>query len=359
MLEGLQAATRIASSRTTIQALTGVQLAAGSGGIELRATDMELSVRLPLEGTVETPGEVVLPARLFADVVRALPSGKVTLEGRGATQDLEIRAGSATFDLRTLRAEDFPTLPAAGGDSSVNIPASALDETVKRVERAASNDPSRPVLTGVLVQVEGTMLRMVSTDSYRLAVKETPLESTVSDGFEANVPARALQEVVRLAQGSEGEVRISRQENQIVFEVEGSVLASRLIDGQFPKYADLLPDSFEHELKVASGELAEVVRRISLLAQRSKPLTLAFEEGSLTVSAETPDIGEARESLPIPFSGEPFEIGFNPDFLRDGIESAGESDLILKLISPVRPGLIESGDGGGFLYLIMPIRLGN
>ncbi|CAB4869672.1 MAG: DNA polymerase III subunit beta [Actinobacteria bacterium] len=372
LLEGLQSATRIASSKTSITALSGVQLAAGPDGIELRATDLELSLRLPLAGEVTSPGEVVLPARLFTDVVRALPAGQVTLKARASQQDVEITSGSATFDLKTLRAEDFPTLPQSSGDSVVVLPAEVLDATIRRVERAASMDPSRPVLTGVLVQAEASTLRMVATDSYRLSVKETTLETPLTNGFEANVPARALQEAVRLSKGTKGDpaadgeeapakgsVRIAVQENQIVFDLDGTVLASRLIDGQFPKYKELIPDKFDHELKFNSAELSDVVRRISLLAQRTKPLTLSFEKGSLTISAETPDIGEARESIPINYDGEALEIGFNPDYLRDGIESAGDEEIVLKLLTANRPGLIESGSEGGFLYLIMPIRLGS
>jgi len=369
LLEGLQSAARVASSKTTITALSGVQLSATGNKIELRATDLELSLRLPLQGEVVLAGEVVLPARLFTDVVRSLPSGEVTLTARPAEQDVEIVAGSATFDLKTLRAEDFPTLPEPTGDSEVTLSAQVLDETIKRVERAASSDPSRPVLTGVLVQAEGSMLRMVATDSYRLSLKETELSEPLASSFEANVPARALQEAVRLAKGGKtdtddggsatGSVRIAMQENQIVFDLDGTVLASRLIDGQFPKYRELIPDKFDHEVKMASAEVADVVRRISLLAQRNKPLTLSFEKGSLTISAETPDIGEARESLPVPFDGEPLEIGFNPEYLRDGIDSAGGEDVVFKLLSPNRPGLIEAGGDGGFFYLIMPIRLGN
>ena len=357
LLEGLQAASRIASSRTTIQALTGVQIAAGPGGIELRATDLEISLRLPLDGHVDEAGEVVLPARLFTDVVRSLPGGLVTIGSSGASQDVEVQAGSARFELKTLRGDDFPALPASGGDTSVTIPAAALESTVKRVERAASTDQARPVLTGVLFQVDGSSLRMVATDSYRLSVKETALEQVAGDGFIANVPARALQEAVRLAQAADDEVAISMQESQVVFDFGGTVLASRLIDGQFPKWKELIPAEFDHQLKIPADDLADVVRRMSLMAQRTKPLTLAFSKGTLTISAQTPDVGEATESLPVPFDGEPFEIGFNPDFLRDGIDGAGEGDLILKLISPLRPGLIESADGSGFLYLIMPIRL--
>jgi DNA polymerase III subunit beta len=189
-------------------------------------------------------------------------------------------------------------------------------------------------------------------------VKRTKLEEPLDGSFEANVPARALQELARIAdQAGSGTLTVGVGANQVVFEVGGAVLSSRLIDGQFPNHQQLVPEAFEHELELAGDEVTDVVRRISLLAQKNAPLRLAFAEGELTVSAQTPDVGEARETIPVPFSGEPLEIGFNPDFLRDGLESVGAGGVILKLINPLRPGLIEAADGSGFLYLIMPIRL--
>ena len=199
---------------------------------------------------------------------------------------------------------------------------------------------------------------MVATDSYRLSVKETKLEAPLEGAFEANVPARALQELDRIARQSAADaLSVAVRTNQVVFEAGGTVLSSRLIDGQFPNYRQLLPDAYEHELQLAAAEITDVVRRISLLAQKNAPLRLAFSEGELTVSARTPDVGEARETLPVPFQGEPLEIGFNPEFLRDGLEAVEGGDVVLKLISPLRPGLIEAADGSGFVYLLMPIRL--
>jgi DNA polymerase III subunit beta len=249
-------------------------------------------------------------------------------------------------------------LPSPTPESRVSVPAGAFVDTIGKVARSASRDGTRPILTGILVSAAGQELRMVATDSYRLSVKETALETALKGSFEANVPARALQELARIAQqmGAE-ELAISAGQNQVVFELDGVVLSSRLIDGQFPNYRQLLPESVEYELRVSSAELADVVRRVSLLAQKNAPLRLSFREGEVTVSAQTPDVGEASETLPVPFHGEPFEIGFNPEFLRDGLESVDSGDLLMKLISPLRPGLIESADGGGFIYLIMPIRL--
>jgi DNA polymerase-3 subunit beta len=200
---------------------------------------------------------------------------------------------------------------------------------------------------------------MVATDSYRLSVKETTLESELDGSIEANVPARALQELSRMASsGAAEEVALSARRNQVVFEVGPITLSSRLVEGKFPNYRQLLPESYEHEMRVDGAELLATVRRVGLLAQRNAPLRLAFREGELEVSARTPDIGEARETIPVAFHGEALEIGFNPEFLRDGLESAGSDDLVLKLISPLRPGLIQSAsDGDGFLYLVMPIRL--
>jgi DNA polymerase-3 subunit beta len=319
---------------------------------------MDVSLRVPLAAEVVREGIVVLPARLLLDVVRVLPATQVSLELRPAEQDVEVIAGKATFHIRTLRAEDFPPFPEPDSIEAVAVPVSAFVATAQKVAGSASRDETRPVLTGILVSASERELRMVATDSYRLSVKETQLDSSLRSPFEVNVPARALQELARIASASDdGELAISVMQNQVVFRLDGVTLSSRLIEGQFPNYRQLLPESFEHELRISGTELTEVVRRISLLAQKNAPLRLAFSPGELTVSAQTPDVGEASESLPVAFQGEALEIGFNPDFLRDGLEAVEAGDLLLKLISPLRPGLIQSADGSGFQYLIMPIRL--
>jgi DNA polymerase III subunit beta len=359
-LAKLGIAVRGASTRSPIQTLAGVLLKVDeSGAAELEATDMELGVRVQLEVSESAAGQAVIPGRLLLDVVRSLPTDQVSLEYRSAQQDVEVVAGPSKFHLRTLPPEDFPKLPEAPGEGTMNVPAGAFVDTIARVARAASRDETRPHLTGVLVTASGTELRMVATDSYRLSVKETALEAPLDGSLEANVPARTLQELSRIASSASSEtIGVAALENQVVFSVDGVVLSSRLVEGRFPNYQQLLPESYEHELKVSREELLEVVRRVGLLAQKNAPLRLRFSEGTLDVSAQTPDVGEASESLPIPFAGEPLEIGFNPEFFREGLESAESDELVLKLISPLRPGLIQSGDeGAGFLYLVMPIRL--
>jgi DNA polymerase-3 subunit beta len=357
-LDRLGVVARGVSTRSAIQTLSGVLLRVEDGTAELQATDTELGIRAGVESTVEREGAVVVPGRLLLDVARSLPNDSVTLEYDAAGQNVEVKSGSATFHLRTLPLEDFPKLPEPSGDVAISVPAAAFVETIDRVARSASRDETRPHLTGVLVTAAGTSLRMVATDSYRLSVKETSLERPLSGELEVNVPARTLQELSRIASSTGAEeITVTALENQVVFAVGDVVLSSRLVEGRFPNYQQLLPEAYEHELRVDRGELLEVVRRVGLLAQKNAPLRLAFSDGQLEVSAQTPDIGEASESLPVPFKGEPLAIGFNPEFFRDGLESAETDELVLKLISPLRPGLIQSGDDGGFIYLVMPIRL--
>ena len=358
LLAQLSTVARVASTHSVVQALSGVQLDATGDTVELRATDLEAALRVPLEASVEREGAVVLPARLLVDIVRALPAGDVTLEQRAAEQDVAVTAGSAEFHVRTLRSEDFPTLPTPEDAATVAMPAGAFVDTVATVARAASRDETRPVLTGILVSAAGRELKMVATDSYRLSVKTTQLENELEGSFEANVPARALQELARIAQNApEDHLSVSVRDSQVVFRVGGTLLSSRLIEGQFPAYGQLIPTDFAHELRLPGEELTEVVKRVGLLAQKNAPLRLNFEDGQLTVSAQTPDVGEATETIPAPFKGEALEIGFNPDFLRDGLESVGAADVVLKLSSALRPGLIETGDDSGLVYLIRPIRL--
>jgi DNA polymerase-3 subunit beta len=357
LAEKLQVAGRGVSTRTTVQILAGILLRAESGRLSLSATDMEISLRVALDAQVEDEGSVVVPGRLLVDIVRLLPAGEVTISHRAEEGVVELVCGSASYRLHTYGAEDFPRLPEIDDASAFTVDREAFIDTIARVSRSASRDESRPVLTGVLVRFEGEKLVMAATDSYRLSVKETDLSAGPGREVEAIVPARALSELARIAQGGEGgAIQVGVQENQVVFGVDDVWLTARRIDGQFPNYKQLLPETFEAEVTMPREEFLDVVRRTSVLAQRKSPLRLRFEDGELTVSAQTQDVGEAHESLPISYSGEAIEIGFNAEFLRDGLESVTDDSVRLKLISPLRPGLIH-GESDDFLYLIMPIRL--
>ena len=353
LASALAVVSRAVSTRGAVQVLGGILLQADEGQLTLAATDMEISIRASLTGGIEGDASVVVPGRLLTDLVRLLPDESVVLaydEGEGV---VSVTSGSHASRLNVYSAEDFPRLPPLEVPLQ-KIDAAALLETIDKVGRAASRDESRPVLTGVLVRFEGDRLVMAATDSYRLAVKETALASS-GPVLDAIIPARALQELARLA-GSAEDVELGVHENHIIFRAGEVWLTSRRIDGQFPNYKQLLPESFEIEITTPRVALLEVVRRAGLMAQRNAPLRLRFAEGELTVSAQTQDVGEATESLPIDYAGEELEIGFNPDFLRDGLEAVAAETVQLKLINRLRPGLIEAPDES-FWYLIMPIRL--
>lgn len=357
LVSKLSLVSRAVSTRAATQALSGILVTVGDSGVTLAATDGEMGMRTALEVESSSPGSTLLPGRLFAELARSLGEPSVEIELREAERDVEIRNGDSSFHLRTLPAEDFPKLPEQAPEP-LRIPAAALAATVELVARAASRDDMRPVLTGVLVTASGNEMTMVATDSYRLAVKRTELEAPIGGELEANIPARALRELGRIvAGGGVDEVVVGLLPNQAVFDAGGILLNTRLIDGQFPNFRQLLPESYEHDVRLPRSELLDVVRRVSQLAQRNAPLRLALSAEGLKVSASTPDVGDAEESMPASFEGEPLEIGFNPEFLRDGIESVDGDELLLRLISPLRPGLLQPVDNEDFRYLVMPIRL--
>jgi DNA polymerase-3 subunit beta len=357
LAQALQLVGRAVSTRTSVQILAGILLRVEDGTVHLAATDMEMSLRVSFPAAGGEDGSVVVPGRLLLDIVRLLPAGEVVLEHDETDGVVNLACGASSYRLHTYNAEDFPRLPQVDADQLLSLDREAFLETIGRVGRAASRDESRPVLTGILVRLEGGTLVMAATDSYRLSVKETPLRGGSAGDLDAIVPARALQELARIAQGSTAEhIELGVQENQVVFRADGVWLTARRIDGQFPNYKQLRPETFEAEIALPREELLDAVRRVGVMAQRNSPLRLRFEEGQLTIQAQTQDVGEARESLPAAYAGDVLEIGFNPEFLRDGLESVTEDEVRLKLISPLRPGLV-TGSGDDFWYLIMPIRL--
>lgn len=345
---------RAVSTRASVQILSGVLLRAEAGRLHLAATDMELSLRSSFDAQVEGDGAVVVPGRLLVDLVRLLPESEVTIEHRADENVVRVTSGPSSSSLHTYAAEDFPRLPDLDTVGTFTVERESLLDTVARVARSASRDESRPVLTGILVRFEAGKIVMAATDSYRLSVKETDISGEAPD-LEAIIPARALAELARIAQSGDS-IELGVHENQVVFAADDVWLTTRRIDGQFPNYKQLLPETFEHELTLPRNEVLDVVRRVGVMVQRTSPIQLRFADGELTVFARTQDVGEAKESLPVQFSGDSMEIGFNAEFLREGIESISADEIRLKLISPLRPAVIEGGEDDP-TYLIMPIRL--
>jgi DNA polymerase-3 subunit beta len=352
------------SARSTIQLLGGILLEAGDGVVKLSATDMEISIQTSSPAEVEEEGRVVIPARIFNDIVRSLPGGSFSLEHDDSGGTVRLAAGENEYRIRAYAADDFPQLPGFDAEAAFTMSGDLLVETVEKVSRSYSRDETRPVLTGILISFEENRVRMVTTDSYRLSIKETELATTAFEGSrEAIIPARAMQEVARIF-GSEGEdeVEVSLSENQALFRIGDVLFGTRLIDGNFPEYRRLLPTTFEREISVNREDLMGTLRRVNLFAQRQTPpvpVSLSFSNGAVEVIVRNGEVGEAHERLPAT-SEDDFLISFNPGYLLDGVSAIDTEKVVFKLNEALKPGLIVPGVDGeeesDFLYLIMPMR---
>jgi DNA polymerase-3 subunit beta len=361
----LSLVTRGVSARSTIQLLGGILLEAGGEVVRLSATDMEISVQTSSSAEVEEEGRVVIPARIFNDIVRSLPEGRFSVEHDVSEGAVRLVAGENEYRIRAYGADDFPQLPGFEAQEAFKMSGGLLVETVEKVARSYSRDETRPVLTGILISFEDSRVRMVTTDSYRLSIKETELATTAFEGSrEAIIPARAMQEVSRIFSGAqeEEEVEVVLSQNQALFRVGDVLLGTRLIDGNFPEYKRLLPTSFEREISVSREDLIGTLRRVNLFAQRQTPpvpVSLSFSEGSVEVIVRNGEVGEAHERLPATSEDE-FLISFNPSYLLDGVSAIDTEKVVFKFNEPLKPGLIvPDTDGEGepdFLYLIMPMR---
>lgn len=343
------------------QALAGILVELTGGLLTISATDGNRSIKVPvhLAGTPEGDGRVLLPGKVLPDVVSSLRSGSVEVAYRTTEKDVEIKSGTSLFHVRTLNADDFPPLPALG-EQAISLDREALVETIDLVAGAASSGDMRPVLAAVQVSISGEKMTMAATDSYRLAVKETGLSAAAGADVEANIPADSMKELVRILSGSEeDQVKMSIGDREAVFDVDGTVFSTTMVEGQFPKYQQLFPESWEHDIRLSRDELLDSVRRVGRMLEKGRPIKITLSPGELTLTAETPEVGDASEAMPAVFEGEEMTVGFNHEFFRDGIEAIQGEEVMLRLISPLRPGLLQPIGSDDFRYLVMPLRLGD
>jgi len=357
LADRLAQAARAASTRANLQSAAHVRLSAESSEVpvELAATDLEMTLRVPLDADVEQGGSVLLPAKIAPELIRALNGETVELSAEADGRVL-VSAGSSSYTLYGLPVDEFPQLPEIDHEQVFETDSAVFADVVGRIKRAASRDESRPVLTGALVRFESDRITMAATDSYRLAVAEAPLTKAPPEALEAIIPIKALEEVVRIA-GSDGALSVAIGEGLVTFGIDGIWLSVRRIEGQFPNFTALKPDGVEQSATIAKDELLEVVRRVGIVVRQNTPVRVELSPGQLSLQARTADVAEGAESIPVAATGtETIEIGFNHEFLRDGIESVPGDEVKLSLISSLRPALLESVDGA-FWYVIMPIRI--
>ncbi len=351
--EALQTVQRGVSSRPGIPALTGVLIEAAEGGeLTLITTDLEVSARLTIDVQVTEPGIALVPARLIGDTVKSLSNAPVDVE----TDQGQARIRCAAYEgtLRLLPAEDFPGLQEPRG-TRLTAEAGAFAEAVSQVGRGASRDEARPVLTGVLLEVSREGVVMVATDSYRLAVRD--LVATSDGEAKAIVPERAMSEAGRAAAADEkGSIEVLIDESQVSFRIGALTLTSRLIEGEFPNYRQLLPEASESRLTVSRQQLLDAVRRVGLLARDTTPVRLEFNALGVKLSSSSPDLGQAVETVEARYEGEDLTVAFNPQYLADGLTAATGESVRLDVRDGLKPGVVH-GEGDEFTYLVMPVRL--
>lgn len=318
----------------------------------LATTDLEVSARLHLPVQVQDEGVSLIPARLLADMVKSFEPAPVELDADGS--QARIVCSNYEGTLRCLPAEEFPILQEPSG-TRVRADASSFGEGVAQVTRAASRDEARPILTGVLLEVSREGLTMVATDSYRLAVRE--LTATSEGEARALVPERALSEAGRAAAGEEkGEVELFVDQSQVAFRSGGLTLTSRLIEGEFPNYRQLLPEQYESRLTASRTQLLDAVRRVGLLARESSPVKMEFNALGVRLSSSSPDLGGAVEVVEAKYEGEELTAAFNPAYLADGLTAAAGDRVHVEVRDGLKPAVIR-GEGEAFVYLVMPVRL--
>jgi DNA polymerase-3 subunit beta len=354
LTEALGTAGRAVANRGgALPVLSGVRAELTGNRLELTGSDLDLTIAAAVTVSGDSDGVAVIPAKLAADIVRALEAGAVTFEV--TDEEVRITAGRSEFSVRLIPADEFPHLSSPEGDA-VTLAAGDFVEALNQVVLAASSEDSRPILTGVLLAAEEGGLRLVATDSYRLAVRDLPGTSVLAEGQSVLVPSRALGELARLL-GEAEEVTLRLGEREASFEVGEAKLTTRLIEGEFPNYRGLIPTSHPNRLTVNRNALIDAVRRVRLLAKDSTPVRLVMKPDGLELVAVTQDVGQAHEELDAKFEGTELTVAFNPEYLAQGAEVTPGDELTLETIDALKPALLRSTESPDFLYLLMPVRV--
>ncbi|MCE9608741.1 MAG: DNA polymerase III subunit beta [Chthoniobacter sp.] len=354
LLAGLQTVQNVVSTRTTLPILSNVLLQATDGQLRLTTTDLDVGVSGVIDAQVEKPGATTLPARRLANIVRELPAAEVQIE-IDSKNVASIRCGQSFFKILGLPEEEFPPLPKFEGAKTFTIHQQALRDALKKTSYAISTDETRYVLNGILFSFKENKLTMVATDGRRLALVDLEVEFPRSSEGEPIVPTKCVTELGRLL-GDEGDVRVSVGDSQISFEIGGTLLVSKLIEGNYPNYRQVIPGEAKERITLERETFLNAVHRVSLLSsEKSNSVKLVFTKNNIEIAANTPDIGEAHESLPVAYKGREFSIAFNPEFLQAPLRALPNDEIFLDLIDEMSPGVIKIQSP--YLYVLMPMRI--
>jgi len=354
LLDGLQTVQNVVSTRTTLPILSNVLLQADEGQLHFTTSDLDVGIRASVEAEVEKTGATTLPARRLLSIVRALPVDEITLEV-DSKNVASIRSGPSFFKILGLPEEEFPPLPKFENAKTFTLRQKDLRDALRKTAYAISTDETRYVLNGILFSFRDSKLTLVATDGRRLALVDIELEFPRNHEGEVIIPSKAIGELQRLLT-DDGEIKLSIGDNQAAFEVNGTLLVSKLIEGNYPNYRQVIPAETKERVPLERGIFLDAVNRVSLLSsEKSNSVKLIFTKNNLEITANTPDVGEARESLPITYKGKDLSIAFNPEFLMAPLKNLTVDEVYLDLIDEMSPGVVKIQ--GPFLYVIMPMRI--
>jgi len=354
LLDGLQRIQNVVSTRSTLPVLTNALLETTETGLRLTTTDLEVAIRCSIEASVEKPGATTLPARRLAAIVRELPASEITIEV-DAKNVATLRCGSSFFKIFGLAKEEFPAFPSFSDAKTYSLKQSELKDGLRKTSYAISVDETRYVLNGILFSFKENKLTLVATDGRRLALFDSDLEFPRSHERDFIVPTKAVTELQR-SLSDDGETQISVAENLVSFELNGAQIASKLVEGNYPNYRQVIPAEAKERITLEREGFLNSVRRVSLLSsEKTSSVRLNFSKNNLDITANTPEVGEARESMAVVYRGRDLSIAFNPEFLMDPLRNLGNDEVHLELIDEMSPGVVKINTP--FLYVIMPMRV--
>ncbi len=353
-ISGLQVVQNVVGTRTTIPILGNALIQAQDGKLTISTTDLDMGIRSSAPAEVVKSGSTTLPARRLFSIIRELPASELTLEINDENQ-ATIRSGSAYFKILGLSSEDFPAFPKTDGAKQFKMTQGTFRDMLRRTSYAISNDESRYVLNGVFLSFAGNKLTMVATDGRRLALVEHEMEFAKSNEVEAILPTKAVQELLRILGGEDAPLTISLAENQIAFDLGEIYLVSKLVEGKYPNYRQVIPPEAKERIVIEREVLLNATRRVALLSNdKTNSIRLNFSANNLDITANTPEVGEAKESLPVNYKGKEFAIAFNPAYLQDPLRAIDADEIFFDFIDELSPGVIKYSKP--FLYVIMPMR---
>ena len=356
LLQVLSIISKGMSSRSTLPILSGIYIKVSSKSIVFQTTDLEVSIKHTINALIEEEGATVVPGKLFTDIIKSLPEAAISFS---LEQDnVLISCLDSQFSLHTLNPEDFPNFPEVVPSKSIIVPSNKLSSMIKKVSKAVSKDESRAVLTGILFKAEEDTIQLVATDSYRLAITKTKTKLTTLQNFELIIPGIIFDEIGRLSI-SEETVEISDSDNQIIFKFGNTTFITRKIEGTFPNYNQIIPTEKLVSATIETSVLLSAVRRASILAQAHSPIKLSFSTSSqhIDISSNTQDIGRAYEKISAQIEGDEIEIGFNHQYIIDGLAVVDTDEILFEAQTPLKPGIIKTIGEDYFFYLTMPVKL--